>query len=80
MKPNLSTQLNFCTEQRLSQDFDKTELKLSRDWAETEPRLSRNHSDLNDQNLFHSTIDAPQGVPGVSKNNQSELHSGELEH
>ena len=26
------------------------------------------HSDLNDPNLFHSTIDAPPGVPGVSKN------------
>ena len=39
------------------------------------------HSDLNDQNLFHSTIDAPPGVPGVSKNpdNQTEVHSGELE-
>ena len=24
------------------------------------------HSDLNDQNLFHSTIDAPPGVPGHS--------------
>ena len=36
------------------------------------------HSDLNDQNLFHSTIDAP---PGVSKNpnDQTEVHSGELE-
>ena len=39
------------------------------------------HSDLYDQNLFHSTIDAPQGVPGVSKNldNLTEVHSGELE-
>ena len=39
------------------------------------------HSDLNDQNLFHSTIDAPPGVPGVSKNlgDQTEVHSGELE-
>ena len=36
------------------------------------------HSDLNDQNSFHSTIDAP---PGVSKNpdHQTEVHSGELE-
>ena len=36
------------------------------------------HSDLNDQNLFHSTIDEP---PGVSKNPdlQTEVHSGELE-
>ena len=25
------------------------------------------HSDLNDQNLFHSTIDAPSRVAGVSK-------------
>ena len=39
------------------------------------------HSDLNDQNLFHSTIDKPPGVPGVSKNpeDQTEVHSGELE-
>ena len=26
------------------------------------------HSDLNDQISFHSTVDAPLGVPGVSKN------------
>ena len=39
------------------------------------------HSDLNDQNSFHSTIDTPPGVPGVSKNpdNQTEVYSGELE-
>ena len=39
------------------------------------------HSDLNDQNSFHSTIDAPPGVPGVSKNldNQTEVHFGKLE-
>ena len=39
------------------------------------------HSDLNDQNLFHSTIDVPPGVPGVSKNpdDQTEVHSGKLE-
>ena len=39
------------------------------------------HSDLNDQNLFLSTIDTPSGVPGVSKNpdDQTEVHSGELE-
>ena len=39
------------------------------------------HSDLNDKNLFHSTIEAPQGVLGVSKNpaGQTEVHSGELE-
>ena len=39
------------------------------------------HSDLNDQNLFHSKIDAPPGVPGVSKNpnDQPEVNSGELE-
>ena len=39
------------------------------------------HSDLNDQNLLNSTIDAPPGVPGVSKNpdNQTEVHFGELE-
>ena len=37
------------------------------------------HSDLNDKNLFHSNIEAPLGVPGVSKNpdNQTEVHSGE---
>ena len=40
------------------------------------------HSDLDDQNLFHSTIDVPPGVSGVSKNqdDQTEVHSGELEH
>ena len=40
------------------------------------------HSDLNDQNSFHSTIDAPLGVPGVPKNpdDQTEVHSCELEH
>ena len=39
------------------------------------------HSDLNDQNLFHSTIDAPQGVAGMSKNldDQTEVYSGELD-
>ena len=39
------------------------------------------HSDLNDQNLFHSTIDAPQVVPVVSKNpdDQTEVLSSELE-
>ena len=39
------------------------------------------HWDLNDHNLFHSIIDAPPGVPGVSKNpdNQTEVHAGELE-
>jgi hypothetical protein len=38
-------------------------------------------SDLNDQNLFHSTIDTPPGVPGVWKNpdDQTEIHSGDLE-
>ena len=36
------------------------------------------HSDLNDQNSFHSTIDA---LPGVSKNleDQTEDNFGELE-
>jgi hypothetical protein len=29
---------------------------------------AENHSDLNDQNLFHPTIDEPPGVTGVSKN------------
>ena len=31
--------------------------------------------------MHNSTIDAPPGVPGVSKNpdNQTEVHSGELE-
>jgi hypothetical protein len=39
------------------------------------------HSDLNDQNLFRSTIDAPPGVPRVSENpdDQTEVHSGKLE-
>jgi hypothetical protein len=39
------------------------------------------HSVLNGQYLFHSTIDAPPGVPWVSKNlnDQTEVHSGELE-
>ena len=39
------------------------------------------HSDINDQNSFHSTIDVPPVVPGVSKNpnDQTEVHSGELE-
>ena len=40
------------------------------------------HSNLNDKNSFHSTIDAPPGVPGVSKNlnnHQTEVHYGELE-
>ena len=40
------------------------------------------HSDLNDQNLFHCTIDTPPGVPGVSKNldDQTKVYSGQLEH
>ena len=40
------------------------------------------HSNSNDQNSFHSTIDTPPGVPGVSKNpdDQTEVHPGELEH
>ena len=40
-----------------------------------------NHSDLNDQNSFHSTIDMPPGMPGVSKNpeGQTEDHFDELE-
>ena len=39
------------------------------------------NSDLNDQGLFHSIIDAPPGVPGLSKktDDQTEIHSGELE-
>jgi hypothetical protein len=43
--------------------------------------LKLHHSDLNYQNLFHSSIDASPGVPGVSKNldDQTEVHSGELE-
>ena len=43
--------------------------------------LPTQHSDLNDQNLFHSTIDASPGVPAVSKNpdDQTEVHSVELE-
>ena len=46
MKPNLSTQLDFFTEQRQRQDFDKTELRLSQDWAETQLRLSRDSPEL----------------------------------
>ena len=44
--------------------------------------FSIGHSDLNDQNLFHSTIDTHPGVSGVSKHedNQTEIHSVELEH
>ena len=39
------------------------------------------HSDLNDQNSFHSTIDVLPGVSGVSKNSddQTEVHAGKLE-
>ena len=39
------------------------------------------HSDLNGQNVFHSTIDVPPGEQGMSKypDNQTEVHSGELE-
>ena len=39
------------------------------------------HSDLNDQNLFHSTFDVPPGVPGMSKNpeDQIKFHSAEIE-
>ena len=39
------------------------------------------HSDLNVQNSFHSTIDTPQRVQGVSKNpdDQTIVHSGELD-
>ena len=33
------------------------------------------HSDLNDQTLFHSTIDMPQVVPVVSKNPEAKLKS-----
>ena len=38
-------------------------------------------SDLNDQNVFNSTVEAPPGVPGMSKNpdNQNGVHSCELE-
>ena len=35
------------------------------------------HSDLNDQNLLHSTIDMPPGVLGVD--DQTEVYSGQLE-
>ena len=40
----------------------------------------KNHSNLSDQNLFHSSIDVPPAVPGVSKNldDQTEVYSGEL--
>ena len=39
------------------------------------------HSDLNDQILFHSTIDALPGVQEMSKkwDDQTGVHSGELE-
>ena len=39
------------------------------------------HSDLNEQNSFHSPIDTPPGVSGVSKNldDQTEVYSGQLE-
>ena len=37
----------------------------------------RVHSDLNDQNLLHSTIDMPPGVLGVD--DQTEVYSGQLE-
>ena len=38
------------------------------------------HSDLKDQNLFHSTIDTSPGVPWVSKNpeGQIDVYSGQL--
>ena len=47
-------------------------------WSDVSAVL--HHSDLNDQNLFHSTIDAPPRVPRVSKNPdyQIEVHSGEF--
>ena len=53
-------------------------------WVEFGPRscwMTPYHSDLNDQNSFHSTIDAPLGVPAVSKNwdDQTELNSCELD-
>ena len=41
--------------------------------------LSFKHSDLDDQNLFHSTIYVPPGVP-KNLDDQTEVHSGELEH
>ena len=39
------------------------------------------HSDLNDQIFFQSAIDAPPGLPVVSKNtdNETEVYSGEFE-
>ena len=39
-----------------------------------------NHCALNDQNLFHSAIDAPPGVPGVLIwDKPTKVHSVELE-
>ena len=37
-----------------------------------------NHSDLDNQNLFHATIDAPSGV-SKNPNDQTEVYSSELE-
>ena len=64
----------------ITQRTDDTKL-----WSKNKESLIQTLSlniDLNDQNLFHSTIDAPPGMPGVSKNldNQTEVHSGKLEH
>ena len=36
------------------------------------------HSDLHDQNLFHSTIDTPPGVSRVYLDDQTEVYSGQL--
>ena len=60
----------------LYHDHVKCTAKTTQKW-----QLNLLHSNLNDQNLFHSTIDAPPVVPGVSKNpdDQTEVHSGELE-
>ena len=41
-------------------------------------QAKHHHSDLNDQNLFHSTIDVPTGV-SKNPNDQTEVHSVELE-
>ena len=55
---------------------------MTEKWDKEKMRQSLTHSDLNDQNLFHSTIDTAPGVPGVLKkeDNQTEVHSGELEY
>ena len=61
-------------------------MRISEDWEDLFFRKFRpifielKHSDLNDQNLFHSTIDVRQRVPGKSNlDDQTEVHSAELD-